>query len=119
MAFGDDGTILYTPAGFLTAELLALAIDDDLPVRWSIDVSDVANTVSRPVVDDDRIWIGAASPFPLGGTAGSTQFGLIGIPTDLAEYADWSSTLPTRGFTEVECRQFLGGPCADVVSDTT
>ena len=47
MAFGDDGTILYTPAGFLTAELLALAIDDDLSVRWSIDVSDVANTVSR------------------------------------------------------------------------
>ena len=107
--------MLYTPAGLLSSELLALAIDDGLAARWSIDaeLDGDGATISRPVVHDGHIWIGKDR------VPGPTEFGLIGIPTDLSEYAEWASSLPTRGFTEAECEQYLGGSCADTVSKTS
>ena len=119
VAFSEDETMLYTPAGLLSSELLALAIDDGLAVRWSIDaeLDGDGATISRPVVHDGHIWIGKSHS--LVRAPDSTEFGLIGIPTDLSEYADWANSLPTRGFTEAECVQYLGGPCAVSVSGDT
>ena len=120
LAFSEDETILYTPAGLLSSDLLALAVDDSLQVLWSIDADldgEGPSAISRPVVYDGSVWIGM--PFSPGGPTGSTEFGLVAIPTDLSEYADWASSLPTRGFTEAECVQYLGGSCADSVSDPT
>ena len=95
LAFSEDETILYTPAGLLSSELLALVVDDGLQVLWSIDADldgEGPSSISRPVVYDDSVWIGM--PFSAGGPTGSTEFGLVAIPTDLSEYAEWAVRCP-------------------------
>jgi WD40 repeat protein len=118
MAFSvDDGT-LYTPAGFISPELLALDVDDGLALEWVLDTDlNESGTfpASQPTVDDGLIWFAAAATRSDQANR-ILEFGLVGIPTDLETYLAWARAIPTRDFTEAECEQLLGGPCADVLT---
>jgi hypothetical protein len=41
---------------------------------------------------------------------------MVGVPSDVGEFAEWAATLPKRAFTGAECERYLGGPCDQVVS---
>jgi WD40 repeat protein len=110
VAFSEDESTLFVPDGdFFGGEVLALAIDDGLEIRWSLDVGDVN---VAPVVDDGLLWFPWGEP----DSDGALRFDFVGIPSDLAEYTEWAATLPARDLTEAECERYLDGPCAEVVT---
>ncbi len=111
VAFSEDESTLYVPDGeILGGGLLALAVDDGLEIRWSIDTGGV---LVEPVIADGLLWFPSQTP----DENGVPRFDLVGIPTDVGEYAAWAAKVPQREFTEAECRRYLDGPCADVVSN--
>ena len=110
IAFSEDESTLFVPEELLGGGLLAMAVDEGLEIRWSLDTGGV---VSGLVVVDGLLWF----PKPAVADAdGVLRFDLVGIPVDLAEYTAWAAKIPRREFTEAECRRYLDGPCADVVS---
>ena len=109
VAFSEDESTLYVPDGPLFGgEVLALAVDDGLEIRWSLVPGEVSTT---PFVDDGLLWFPRQTS-----TSGIPRFEMVGVPSDVGEFAEWAATLPKRAFTGAECERYLGGPCDQVVS---
>ncbi|MEM9513366.1 MAG: BTAD domain-containing putative transcriptional regulator [Actinomycetota bacterium] len=108
----DESTIVI-PTGTVGDEIDAYALDDELARRWSLATGGL---VAYPATHDGHVWLPSPPLSPLGDTP---RFDLLGIPLDMAEYADWASTIPNRDFTEAECERYLGGPCAETLTTST
>lgn len=106
VVFSADGELVLSGSpGAITAR----TADAMLRVAWSIDLGVEQPTIL--VVHDGYVWTSLSERID---RDGGTRQGLVGFPIDYGELVDFARSKLSRGFTELECQQYLGiDSCAD------
>lgn len=104
LAFTEDGSLLLanTAAG---TRVTAYEVGSTMAEVWWIETAEALFDIT---IHDDHLWIPSFT-IPEFGTDGG--LGLIAVPIDRQEFADFAREKATRGLTEAECEAYLRGPC--------
>jgi WD40 repeat protein len=106
-SFDDEGSTIV--AGEATgATVTTWSADATMDELWSVELDGWS---AATTIRDGLLWVIADGALPIDPHDGAT--GLIGVPADRAELADFARDKLTRGFTEGECQTFLASTCEE------